>query len=362
MPLANPRHVAEISAAWLDEILQQAKAIDQAHVVSVESTTIGEGIGYLSSVARVKLTYDNASAIKNGAPASVVVKIEPEREEFRRMGQEFHAFEREIRFYREVASRVKIRLPRIFYTVAQSPDFAIVMEDLGYCTAGDQLAGMHERQVLVAARLMGQLQAQFWNNGTLAELSWMPSSWQLWEHYKDHWESFAENCHQWLGPEHMLLGRRVAKRFDWIVEQMNAAPPTIVHCDLREDNLLFGKPETPEEVLIVDWQLAIRGMGAYDMASLQGGSELALERRGHPFNVLRTWHETLMANGVENYSYGEALRHFRLGSLVCLTLPVYFHIKVIHGEIARGRSLCEAQARRHFGAALEIDAASILPK
>jgi hypothetical protein len=362
MQNANPRHVSEISAGWLDEILHDADAAKDSHVVGVESKVIGEGIGYLSSVARVKLTYDDPKAIERGAPASVVVKIEPECEDFRRMGQEFHAFEREIRFYREIASRVKIRLPKIYFTIAQSPDFAIVMEDLGYCTAGDQLAGMHERQVLVAARLMGELQAQFWNNQAIAELSWMPKTWELWQHFEDHWVSFAENCHGWLGPEHMLLGRRVAKNSKWILEQMSAAPPTIVHCDLREDNLLFGKPDTPEEVLIVDWQLAVRGMGAYDIASLQGGSELAVERRNHPQEVLRAWHETLVANGVRDYSYDQALFHFRIGCLVCLTLPVYFHIKVLNGEIARGLKLCETQARRHFGAALSIDAASILPK
>ena len=120
MQNANPRHVSEISAAWLDEILRDDGAT-QSHVVGVESKVIGEGIGYLSSVARVKLTYDDPKAIERGAPASVVVKIEPECDEFRRMGQEFHAFEREIRFYREIASRVKIRLPKIYFTIAQSP-------------------------------------------------------------------------------------------------------------------------------------------------------------------------------------------------------------------------------------------------
>jgi Phosphotransferase enzyme family len=196
----------------------------------------------------------------------------------------------------------------------------------------------------------------------LQQLAWMPDTWTLWKHFTDHWPSFVDHCRQWIGPEHLLLGRHVSEHFDWIIEQMSAAPPTIVHCDLREDNLLFGDPGTPEEVMIVDWQLAIRGMGAYDIASIQAGSELAVERRGHPFNVLRAWHETLIEGGVKDYSYDEALRHFRLACLVCLTLPVYFHVKVIDGCIPRGKLLCESQARRHFGAALEIDAASVLPK
>ncbi len=40
----------------------------------------------------------------------------------------------------------------------------------------------------------------------------------------------------------------------------------------------------------------------------------------------------------------------------------YFHIAAMEGTLARSIHLCEAQARRHFAAALEIDAASILPR
>jgi len=362
MSIAPPRNACEISAAWMNEILSATGALNGPRIVAVESTVIGEGVGYLSSVARVRLVYDQTEAAGRGAPASVVVKIEPENELFRRMGQQFHAFDREIRFYREVAARINVRLPKVYYTLAEPPNYAIVMEDLGYCTPGDQLAGMHERQVLTTAQIVGRLQARFWNNDALGELKWMPATWELWRHFSDHWPSFVEHCRQWLGPEHLLLGQRVAKHADWIIAEMESAPPTIVHCDLREDNLLFGPPGTPEEVLIVDWQLAIRGMGAYDIASLQGGSELAIERRGHTLGVLRVWHETLLAGGVTDYSFESALYHFRLACLVCLTLPVYFHIVAIEGGIARAKLLCESQARRHFGAALEIDAAKILPQ
>jgi hypothetical protein len=361
MPLPLPRNAAEISAAWLNEVLAESLEFGGAKIDAVQSTVIGEGIGYLSSVARVKLLYDKSDVIKQGAPRTVIVKIEPQNEMFRRLGQEFNAFQREIRFYRQVAPQVNVRLPKVYYTLAEPPNFAIVMEDLCHCTPGDQLAGMHAQQVITTARIMAKLQASFWNSAALSALDWMPSTWDLWRHFTDHWPSFVEHCHQWLGPEHLLLGKRVAKHASWIIDQMQQAPPTIVHCDLREDNLLFGAPGTPEEVLIVDWQLAIRGMGAYDIASLQGGSELAAERKGHALSVLCAWHETLLADGVIDYPYDDALRHFRLASLVCLTLPVYFHMAALEGGIARGKRLCETQARRHFGTALDIDAAKILP-
>jgi hypothetical protein len=356
-----PQNAAEISTDWLNEVLVDTCVLAGVRIQGVESTVIGEGVGYLSSVARVKLSYDSPDALGRGAPATVIVKIEPENEIFRNLGRQFNAFEREIRFYREVASQVNVRLPKVYYTLAEPPHFAIVMEDLGRCTAGNQLEGMHVQQVTTTAQIVGRLQSQFWNNSSLAALEWMPASWDLWRHFTDHWPSFVQHCRQWLGPEHLLLGQRVSKNAQWIMDQMAAAPATIVHCDLREDNLLFGKPGTPEEVLIVDWQLAIRGMGAYDIASLQGGSEVAAERKGHAFVVLDAWHQTLLSSGVSDYSHAEALHHFRLGCLVCLTLPVYFHIAALEGGIDRAKGLCETQARRHFGTALDVDAAKILP-
>src|SRR3954467_15860088 len=97
-----PRHIGEITPQWIDQILYNAGAIEAAHVTAVEMKVIGESVGWLSSVARVKLTYDPPEAVNGGAPATVVVKIEPEREEIRRMGQEFHAFELQIRFHSHV--------------------------------------------------------------------------------------------------------------------------------------------------------------------------------------------------------------------------------------------------------------------
>ena len=225
----------------------------------------------------------SARSRRNGVPATVIVKIEPPNEIFRRMGEEFHAFEREIRFYREVAGRVPVRLPKIYYTLCRTARLRHRHGRLGL---------LHRRAINWWACTNGKClpRRASWasckrSSGTTLDCNnchWMPDTWKLWRHFTDHWPSFVEHCRQWLGPEHMLLGRRVAEHAEWIIEQMSDAPPTIVHCDLREDNLMFGPAGTPEEVLIVDWQLAIRGMGAYDIASLQGGSELSVERADIP--------------------------------------------------------------------------------
>src|SRR5207253_5419777 len=119
-------------------------------------------------------------------------------------------------------------------------------------------------------------------------------------------------------------GRAVGERLlgggaAWVEAEIERRPRTVVHSDLRADNLLFGTPGSDDAVLIVDWQIAIRSMGAFDVARLMGGSELPGERRGHQFEVLRAWHQALRESGVDDYAYDDAVRDFRLGALAALS-------------------------------------------
>lgn len=354
----HPRHVNEISAEWLTAMLQESGVLSQnAKVTGVAAQVIGEGVGFLSRVGRVRLRYDRAEP---HAPDSVVVKIEPESENFREIGDEFHAFEREIRFYREVATRVPIRLPRIYGTLTEPPDYAIVMEDLSFCTPGDQLVGLHTDHVIAASRLMGHIQARFWNNEAIESLAWMPRTNAFGDRYRENWPSFVKYASERISPAAMNVGERVGASLDWLEAEMHRAPPTVVHNDLRADNLLFGKPDTEEAVFIVDWQLATRSMGAFDVARLLGGSEPPAERSGHQFEVLRFWHNTLTENGVTAYSWDDAIYHFRVGALAMLEIPVGFH-EVAVSQGGRGIELIDLISRRAFASVLEIDAISVLP-
>jgi hypothetical protein len=102
-------------------------------------------------------------------------------------------------------------------------------------------------------------------------------------------------------------------------------------------------------------------MGAFDVARLIGGSELPKERKGHQFEVLRRWFDTLVREGVANYTWEEAVYDFRLGSLALLSYPVHFHVSFI-GSKGRSIELAKVICRRVFSSAVEIDAESVLPK
>ncbi len=358
MKIQNPLHPEQITVEWITDALREGGVLKEASLKRIEKNIIGEGKGFLSSVVRVRIEYDIDD---KDAPRSVVVKIEPESDEFRGFGDELNAFQREIRFYREVARNVPIRLPIVYFTVDEPPAYSMVMEDLSSYTPGDQIIGMHEDQVMDTVKALARLQARYWNNEALEKLKWMPTTNKISFDYEQKWGSFVNHFGSFVDKRGLKIGERLGPLISWIEEEIDSRPKTIVHSDLREDNLLFGSPHSEDAVLILDWQLAIRSMGAFDVARLIGGSELPRERKGHQFEVLRCWLDSLVKEGVRNYSWEEAVYDFRLGSLALLSYPVHFHVSFIGSE-GRSMELAKVICRRVFSSVVEIDAESVLPK
>ena len=357
MAIKDPMHVDEITPEWITHALKGGGYLKNASVKSIEKKILGDAKGFLSSVVQVKIEYDT---IQQDAPASVVVKIEPEEGGFKDFGDELNAFEREIRFYKEVASNLPIRLPELYYAVDKPPAYSMVMEDLSPFVPGDQLVGMHEQQVMTTVEEIARIQALYWNNEALEKLVWMPETNNISDSYSSKWESFVENFGYCLSDEAKELCGELAHNIDWKKAEISKRQKTIVHSDLREDNLLFPPPGSNDSILIIDWQITIRSIGAFDVARLLGGSELPQERKGHEFKVLKTWHDTLLQEGIKDYKWEDAIYDLRLGMLSYLCYPVYFHKEII-GVEGRAKLLAEAIFTRSFASAVEIDAGSILP-
>ncbi|MEM9226870.1 MAG: oxidoreductase family protein [Verrucomicrobiota bacterium] len=360
MPQA-PKNIDDITPAWLTDALCENDFLEADNeVVSFERKIIGEGTGYASRMGLYKLTLAQPSA---KAPASLVVKIEPETEQQMEVLEEYNTFEREIRFYREIAPKINLRVPKMYFAYAEHPCYAIGLEDLSHCTPGDQLIGMPYDQVERVVRSLAKFQAMYWQNERLAALDWMPTENNLERAFEEsHWQGFLRVLGKTVSPEGIAAGERFRHHIHWIETQINAAPKTLVHYDLREDNMLFGQPGTPDEFIIVDWQVTVRGCGAYDVARLMAGSETPQQRQGHQLEILRTWHDALLAHGVTGYSFEDALYHFKLCLMSYCSIPVFFHefLDLVGGE--RNPKLLSAMAERGFAAVVELNATNILPE
>lgn len=359
MSLPIPQQVEDISAAWIEDVLRSAGAISSQQITDIALRPLGESMGFLSTIAAVDLTYDDAA---NPGPAAVVVKLEPGEGAFRDAERQFRAFERESFFYRDVAAHVEVRVPQVYHAHAGPDGSALVMEDLTRLRCGDQVRGMLHREVIATVQQIARVHAAYWDNDRLASLDWLPDHDPFWfRDYTEHWPGFAREFEVRLGREGIALGEGVLHHLDWLTERLAERPSSLVHADLRADNLMFGDPHSDDAVVILDWQLATRSMAANDPTRLLGGSEPAAERKGHHLEVFTAWHETLISRGVKGYEFDEALEDFRLGALFNLLIPVMGYSMTLGTTSIRTVRLIDAQVERMYVSASELDAGSLLP-
>jgi thiamine kinase-like enzyme len=139
--------------------------------------------------------------------------------------------------------------------------------------------------------------------------------------YQESRPSFLERHQKRLGEFGLALvewhdrnGLRLQRRL------YRQAPPTLVHGDLRLDNLFFDDSSAGDQVLLADWQLMGRGPAAHDVAyflsgALDGDASAMTEEA-----LLRHYHAELVKGGVDDYPVDRLLRDYGAGLLAMLQL------------------------------------------
>jgi len=109
--IKNPKSPDQISKEWMDYALSQGGVCESGAISDINVEPLGPHVkGLLSSICRVNITYKTKT---QNLPKSVVIKFPPERDENRSFGSNWGVYEREIRFYRELAKRSPIRVPNV---------------------------------------------------------------------------------------------------------------------------------------------------------------------------------------------------------------------------------------------------------
>lgn len=358
--LPVPRTVEEITPSWLTNMFRAGGELGEGQVVAIDARPIGQEAGFLDGLARLNLTYDLAEVT---SPSSVVVKLPSSEAIYRQIGNRYNAYERECRFYAEVAPSSTARLPRCYYQEMDRATGAclLVLEDLGDLDPGDQVRGLTQAQAMAAIQTIGRFQAHWWESPALAGLGWMPSRNLQPARYHDFWPRFQRTIGPQLPEAARTLGEKVGKNIEWLLQSMETQPHTIVHSDFRADNLLFDSRSHSEPVVIVDWQLAIRSRGIMDVARMLCGSLSPQDRSACEMAVLEQWRQTLEHGGVIDYSLEQVVRDYKLAALLCLYYPVTIH-EAEEAAGARGAALASSQIERFFAAALHLDGESLLPE
>ena len=78
-----------------------------------------------------------------------------------------------------------------------------------------------------------------------------------------------------------------------VSEHRNSAPVTLFHGDVHLENILYS-PVPEARPILIDWQLAGRGLGANDVSYFLVGSLSVSDRRAHECELLRHYFEKLV--------------------------------------------------------------------
>jgi Ecdysteroid kinase-like family len=336
---------------WIGEILG-------ASIRSLEARLLGESRGFQSTTWHLRLEAE----IPGSCPASVILKSETSDADFQAFSRLNNAFGREVGVYTHITPQLENHQPRV-YGCHDGETSWLLIEDLTHLRSGDQVIGLSLADTLDSVRRMGRLHARFWMDPALEDHQWLPLH-RFWfgqlkpEITDDFFRTYATR----FGTEVCRLYRAVQEQSDAIDQAINARPWTLVHGDLRADNLLFDGDLDDPEAVIIDWSWAARSLGAIDTAFLVGGSTPLAQRLGHHEELLEAWHGSLLEGGVRDYPLQEARRDLQLCALRAMTTCETMH-SFDRGAVTAVRAalFMDDAIQRHAAYAHELRAWEALP-
>ena len=348
-----------LDADGLTAALHASGALDpSALVIAVDQRAVGTG--QMGDCLRLALTYDR----EVDAPASVVAKLPSSNETSRATGMAMRTYEVEVRFYQQLAADLPVRSPRCHHAEIDlgSGDFVLLLEDLAPAEQGDQVAGCTVEEARLVLAEAARLHAPRWGDPTLDRLDWAVR-WSQESQDAMHamltvlWPNFVERYGDDLDDDVVAMGSRFIAGLGAYYAH-RPEPHTVIHNDFRLDNLLFGTPEGGPPVAVVDWQTVGVGPALGDVSYFLGAGLGVGDRRAHEEDLVRGYHEALLASGVEGYAWDRCWADYRAFAFSG------FHMAVLASMIVertdRGDAMFLAMAGRHGRQILDLGAEEFL--
>jgi aminoglycoside/choline kinase family phosphotransferase len=305
---------------------------------------------------RLGLTYEDGADA--GLPTTMFLKRNLERFSF-----PVAMYTTEVRIYRDVLPGTGVEVPAIYAIEATGDDaqFAILMEDLGArpgVRIGFVLDPTTPDEVDSLLATLARLHAAFWGGGRIdrrapwARAPDRDAAMRFWAEIgprlaRRHLESGhrAPLVDQTSWPQEVLW-----RAFDRMVAVDGTGPHTLLHGDVHAGNVYYV---VGADGGLLDWQLALRGCWALDVAYLLTSALATADRRAHERDLLAGYLERLRAAGVEAPGADEAWLRYRqnalYGVMMWLITPDGVHIDAAQVEYLR-RCLAAADELRTLDA------------
>jgi hypothetical protein len=311
MSLQIPTTMTAFDASWLTEALDHA-GVATAAVTAVDAEPIAVGEGFLGELARLHLTYAEPGA----GPATAIAKIPTADGGLKPLGTMLGVYERESRFYDEIAPRLDIRVPAVWFNGADpaTETYALLMEDVGHFRRGDHLDGADLADARAVVRAAAKLHARWWDEPDLMAMEWVPPmnsplNMSLQGIYEASWPLVMDRYGHLYPDELVTALEGFIPRISEFLVGWAEISRTLTHNDFRLDNLLFDdRADADPEVVVLDFQVIGRGDGSGDLAPFLGCNLDTELRRAHEMDLMRLYHDTMAEAGVGFSNFDDLVR------------------------------------------------------
>ena len=344
LPIAGPfpRNGEDLRGQWLAMTL----GLSNQTTHDVRVTRIGEGRGHMGSAYRIAFSCSH----DDHPIESVVVKLPAVNPAARATAERGGLYSREYRFFADVAPEGTIRAPRCF-AAGYDPDagFALVLEDLCEAHDVDQLSGLGAEHAMLLLGQLARFHAAWWRAPVLNSMTWATRHTDA--HRVDNlvallrvgWPRLCAEFADQLPSSAMHIGSAMTEQLATAFTALDAEPQTLLHGDLRLDNLLFEHADGPSEAVVLDWQSISRGAAALDVSYFLAQNLPTHVIASHGDALLEHYCSELAHLDV-SYSLPALRRAVALASP--LTFAVAASLFVITEEDQRTRELARVMATR----------------
>jgi hypothetical protein len=275
---------------------------------------------FTGSFSRLILTYDGRHP---EAPRTLVAKCSTAEPKVRTAVHSMGFYQREAMFYRELASRTPIAIPRCYYSRVD-PDgrSLMLLEDLTAGRPGRSSDAMALADTQLAIDTIARLHAHWWESPDLHDRplldhdSIMPAD-DATENFVECWPLFLAKLSIPITDAVHRLGKDIAQHLQSTLRELFHAPPlTLIHDDYHRHNLIFDGRGATGLIWVIDWQLVLCGRGIIDVANLVADSLEPRQRVRAETRLVVRYANQLARHGVHTYPADQALHDYRRALLI----------------------------------------------
>ena len=284
-----PLSIEEIDASFLSEHLG-------INIHSFQYERIGADRGMLGEIYRVTIQSDTGSQ-------ELVAKFSAPRKEALDNAKRGGTHERELRCYDELLNSTPISIPEIFacWFDKDTSEYLILQEFIEFDQSVDQIEGITIAQSKLVIEEAASMHAHWWEHSDLAQSKWLPRlnddrrRTNLTTVTRLGWHTLTGILDEGGVKYPKISGETLSEEIDDMLCDLSTSASTLIHSDLRADNLLFNT--SGDEVMIVDWQGCSFGPSSFDITYHMIQSLSINDRRQYEAELLNHYVSSLDSLG-----------------------------------------------------------------